>query len=330
MQPASWLVLHPSDDEPLAPVTLSQALVVFLVEVERRHRFQILCSQPRRQRWRCVGAAEDLVEPASTETRKSRGMPHAIRQIGVSEVTYYRWRQEFGGLKIEQVKRLKELELENSGEGIDLLGIWRGASFAVIRQTGFGEPSKGAPHGNASQRTREELTAFAGQAHSSRGCPGKLLPYSEHIVRAPFLQIYNVRDHTARLLLLSEVSTLLPHDGIRRNGRSHLSHAVVQAMRGLVIACPFRKLLVEFRNATVQLVPLRPHVLDQHAHSLAESFNLRAHFRELSFEFASALRNYDAAFKQYGPQLIDQRRPFPYQSITRPMQGLHVKLLLAL
>jgi transposase InsO family protein len=32
----------------------------------------------------------------------------------VSEVTYYRWRQEFGGLKIEQVKRLKDLELENS------------------------------------------------------------------------------------------------------------------------------------------------------------------------------------------------------------------------
>jgi putative transposase len=31
----------------------------------------------------------------------------------VSEVTYYRWRQEFGGLQIEQVKRLKDLELEN-------------------------------------------------------------------------------------------------------------------------------------------------------------------------------------------------------------------------
>ena len=38
----------------------------------------------------------------------------AIRQIGVSEVTYYRWRQEFGGLKTEQIKRLKELELENN------------------------------------------------------------------------------------------------------------------------------------------------------------------------------------------------------------------------
>jgi hypothetical protein len=32
-------------------------------------------------------------------------MADAIRQIGVSEVTYYRWRQEFGGLKTEQVKR---------------------------------------------------------------------------------------------------------------------------------------------------------------------------------------------------------------------------------
>lgn len=38
----------------------------------------------------------------------------AIRQIGVSEVTYYRWRQEFGGLKTAQVKRLKELETENA------------------------------------------------------------------------------------------------------------------------------------------------------------------------------------------------------------------------
>lgn len=38
----------------------------------------------------------------------------AIRQIGVSEVTYYRWRQEFGGLKVEQVKRLKDLEVENA------------------------------------------------------------------------------------------------------------------------------------------------------------------------------------------------------------------------
>src|SRR5918993_1605077 len=45
----------------------------------------------------------------------SQGTPvaDAVRQIGVTEVTYYRWRQEFGGLKTSQVKRLKELEAEN-------------------------------------------------------------------------------------------------------------------------------------------------------------------------------------------------------------------------
>jgi len=38
----------------------------------------------------------------------------AIRSIGVTEVTYYRWRQEYGGLKGDQVKRLKDLEAENA------------------------------------------------------------------------------------------------------------------------------------------------------------------------------------------------------------------------
>ena len=38
---------------------------------------------------------------------------YSVRSIGVTEVTYYRWRKEFGGLKLDQVKRLKELETEN-------------------------------------------------------------------------------------------------------------------------------------------------------------------------------------------------------------------------
>jgi len=37
----------------------------------------------------------------------------AVRAIGVTEVTYDRWRQEYGGLKSSQVKRMKELETEN-------------------------------------------------------------------------------------------------------------------------------------------------------------------------------------------------------------------------
>jgi putative transposase len=40
-------------------------------------------------------------------------MVDAIRQIGVSEVSYYRWRKEYGGMKTDQLKRLKELEKEN-------------------------------------------------------------------------------------------------------------------------------------------------------------------------------------------------------------------------
>ena len=45
----------------------------------------------------------------------SQGRPvaEAVRSIGVTQVTYYRWRREYGGLKTDQVKRLKELEKEN-------------------------------------------------------------------------------------------------------------------------------------------------------------------------------------------------------------------------
>ena len=37
----------------------------------------------------------------------------AVRSIGVTEVTYYRWPQEYGGLKSDQVRRMTELETEN-------------------------------------------------------------------------------------------------------------------------------------------------------------------------------------------------------------------------
>lgn len=47
-------------------------------------------------------------------TAQGRAVADAVRSIGVTEVTYYRWRSEYGGLKGDQVKRLKELETENS------------------------------------------------------------------------------------------------------------------------------------------------------------------------------------------------------------------------
>jgi putative transposase len=47
-------------------------------------------------------------------TTQGQSVAEAIRSIGVTEVTYYRWRQEYGGLKSDQVKRLKDLEQENA------------------------------------------------------------------------------------------------------------------------------------------------------------------------------------------------------------------------
>jgi len=59
---------------------------------------------------------EIVAKLGQVDVLMSQGRPaaEAIRQIGISEVTYYRWRREFGGLKGDQVRRLKELEQENA------------------------------------------------------------------------------------------------------------------------------------------------------------------------------------------------------------------------
>jgi transposase-like protein len=41
-------------------------------------------------------------------------LPEICREIGVTTNTYYRWRKEYGGMRVNQAKRLKELERENS------------------------------------------------------------------------------------------------------------------------------------------------------------------------------------------------------------------------
>ncbi len=52
--------------------------------------------------------------PVNGRAKFYRSVADAIRTIPVTEVTYYRWRQEFGGLKSDQVKRLKDLETEDT------------------------------------------------------------------------------------------------------------------------------------------------------------------------------------------------------------------------
>lgn len=51
---------------------------------------------------------------AEVALAKGKSVPLVCKQIGVTEQTYYRWRKEYGGLKLDQAKKLKELEKENA------------------------------------------------------------------------------------------------------------------------------------------------------------------------------------------------------------------------
>jgi len=55
-----------------------------------------------------------ILRQIEVESSKGTAVAEACRQVGITEQTYYRWRREYGGLKLDQAKRLKALELENS------------------------------------------------------------------------------------------------------------------------------------------------------------------------------------------------------------------------
>lgn len=60
--------------------------------------------------------AEDIVlklRQVEVLQGQGRSVSEAVRQIGVTQQTYYRWRREYGGMNRDQLKRLKELEKEN-------------------------------------------------------------------------------------------------------------------------------------------------------------------------------------------------------------------------
>ena len=60
-------------------------------------------------------AEEIIAHLREVEVRQSRGesIAAAVKAIGATDQTYYRWRREYGGLKVDQAKRLKALEKEN-------------------------------------------------------------------------------------------------------------------------------------------------------------------------------------------------------------------------
>jgi transposase-like protein len=51
---------------------------------------------------------------AEVELAKGQPLAEVVRTLEIAEQTYYRWRKEYGGLRVDQAKRLKELEKENA------------------------------------------------------------------------------------------------------------------------------------------------------------------------------------------------------------------------
>ena len=62
-------------------------------------------------------SAEEIVNKlrqADVELSKGSSIAQACKAIGITDQTYYRWRREYGGLKVDQARRLKDLERENA------------------------------------------------------------------------------------------------------------------------------------------------------------------------------------------------------------------------
>jgi transposase-like protein len=55
-----------------------------------------------------------LLRQIEVAVANGKTTPIACRESGITEQTYYRWRKEFGGLRVDQARRLKELESENA------------------------------------------------------------------------------------------------------------------------------------------------------------------------------------------------------------------------
>jgi putative transposase len=122
---------------------------------------------------------------------QGQSVAEAVRSIGVTPFTYYRWRKEFGGLKTDQVKRLKALEKENER----------------LRKA-------------VSDLTLEKLIlreAALGNFFSIRGS------WVNSVMRA----LVPAFGWSCGVLASLRGQPLgLPHDGVRRSGRSHLSRAI--------------------------------------------------------------------------------------------------------
>jgi putative transposase len=78
----------------------------------------------------------DKLREAEVFQAKGVAIPEVCRELGVSEQTFYRWRREYGGLRVDQAKRLKLLEQENTR--LKKLVADQALDMAILREAARG------------------------------------------------------------------------------------------------------------------------------------------------------------------------------------------------
>ncbi len=131
-----------------------------------------------------------LLRQAEILHGQGMSMADAIRQLGISEVTFYRWRKEYVGMSGDQLRRLKELEEENER-------LRRAVSDLTLDQQIL---------------KAERMHATGPSACANAG--GNFFSIRGPRVNAPLVASPSSAT-SARSVLLSEVSARPPHDGVR-------------------------------------------------------------------------------------------------------------------
>src|SRR5262249_7335085 len=110
-----------------------------------------------------------LLRQAEVELAGGQPVPQVCRTLGVSEQTYYRWRKEYGGLRTDQARRLKDLEREN--DRLKRLVAEAELDKAILREAAAGNvrARPGGARRSSTPETRSAATSCpsAGRARSS-------------------------------------------------------------------------------------------------------------------------------------------------------------------
>ncbi|GJE64522.1 hypothetical protein LNAOJCKE_1728 [Methylorubrum aminovorans] len=124
------------------------------------------------------------------QTAQGKSLALACKEAEISEQSYYRWRKEYGGLETDQVRRMKDLEVEN-------------------------------------QRLRKAIADLTLDKLILQEAPRETSSlFGVHRSISPRAHPYPVRERSCGVLASLRGRRVPPHDGIRGSGRSHLSRAL--------------------------------------------------------------------------------------------------------